>query len=65
MAKKSLKDEREEFTLQVRDDRDIELREREPGRHPGKHYLQTVARHIALLVGTLAQVTTYRLCQDT
>ena len=42
MAKESLKDEREEFTLQIRDDRDIERREREPGGHPGKHYSQTV-----------------------
>ena len=42
MAKESLKDEREEFTLQIRDDRDIELWEREPGGHPGKHYLQIV-----------------------
>ena len=41
MAKESLKDEREEFTLQIWDDRDIELREREPGGHPGKHYSQT------------------------
>jgi len=42
MAKESLKDEREEFTLQIWDDRDIELREREPGGHPGKHYSQTM-----------------------
>jgi hypothetical protein len=51
MAEKSLKDEREEFTLQIRDDRDIELREREPGGHPGKHYLQRVE-----LAGNLVHV---------
>ncbi len=38
MAKESLKDEREESTLQIRNDRDIELWEREPGGHPGRHY---------------------------
>lgn len=38
MAQESLKDEREEFTLQVRKDRDIKRWEREPGGQPGRHY---------------------------
>jgi hypothetical protein len=48
MAQEFLKDEREEFTLQVREDRDIERWEREPGGHPGRHY------HPAALADTIA-----------
>jgi hypothetical protein len=37
MAQESLEDEREEFALQIREDRNIELREREPGGDPRRH----------------------------
>lgn len=51
MAQEFLKDEREEFTLQVREDRDIERWEREPGGHPGRHYPVALADTIAVYAG--------------